>query len=126
MVLGSAISDVKLRRIHTGAVNLRKVIKEFILNAMASSEKVREIVQTSMVENLNLTVLDKFLKKSIAKKHKNAILEQLKDSDIHSKWDIYNAITYVASNTKISKSAEEKLQIQAQRVLSLPVESAVA
>jgi len=127
MVLGNAINDVKLRRLHMGEVDVRKNIRNFIKEAIQSSNKLKILVSKAMQDTLEWEYATKLLEAMInIKKYRDMIEERLSEFKGRrlTRWDIYNAITNIATHgEEITENIEGYLQNKAQKILlNTPIE----
>jgi|TARA_R100001530_G_scaffold62534_1_gene44989 hypothetical protein len=119
MVLGRAIKGVKLRRVHLGSFDVRKEMESFITKAINSNEDLKMIVNNAMSDTLEWEYCKTILKRVIdVKKYRETIIFELSEIDKVTRWDIYNAITHLATHGEnLSEFVEGWLQTQAQRIL---------
>lgn len=132
MMLGSAINGVVLKRTHVGEIDVRKEIRNFIKEAIESSERLKKLVSIAMEDTLEWDYCTKILNEiCYQQKYRDWIekrLQHLHDNGQQiTRWDIYNMITELATHgDEISFHVENYLQRRAQLFLQdkieLPVE----
>jgi len=119
MMLGKAIEDVNLRRIHIGNFDVAREMEIFIKKAINSNEELKKLVNEAMTDSLEWEATKLIVKGLIStKKYQKRIIELLRDTYNITRWDIYNAITNLATHEEsLSEAVESWLQTQAQKLL---------
>jgi hypothetical protein len=132
MMLGDAINGIVLKRIHTGEIDVRKEMRNFLKAAIDSSERLKKLVSRAMEQTLEWDYCKKILGVIChQQKYKDWLEERMKHLHENgaqiTRWDIYNLITELATHgDEISFYVENYLQRRAQLFLQdkieLPVE----
>jgi hypothetical protein len=119
MVLGKAIKDVGFRRLHYGEVDVKKIMREFLVQAINSEDKLKMLVSKAMKDTYEWQLAEEILTKLIyIKKYREKIIELLQNKANLTRWDVYNAITQTATHgEELTEVAKEFLQRQAQKLL---------
>lgn len=134
MMLGEVISGVELKRVHTGEIDVRKEIRDFLKNAIESSDKLKRLVNIAMEDTLEWDYCKKILGVIVhQQKYRDFIEKRVnlmhENGQALTRWDIYNIVTDLATHgDEISFYVENYLQRRAQMFLQdkieLPVEVA--
>jgi len=133
MVLGHVMNNIKEITLHVGQkpyeiINTK--IEDFIHNVINSSTELQAYVSASIADTIAWKsaeqVLDKIMySKKHAKALKDILMEDNKNMKKLTRWDLYNALTKYTSHNKLSKSAENWIQIQSQRILTTSSEKLI-
>jgi hypothetical protein len=123
MVLGRIFSQIKIRQIHKGMVSHGSIF-DFMKKAIEIYEPLKILVSNAMAESIEWEMAESILKNLIIrKKYLKELKQMLVNKTKISRWDIYNAITNIATHgQKIRASAEVWLQEKAQSILNTSVE----
>lgn len=124
MVLGSAINNIALKRHHSENVDVRKEMREFIKRAIESEHRLKLLVSEAMKDTLEWEYCEKLLEVVVyQKKYREMLQEELQGKKKLTRWDLYNAMTNIASHGEdLSFYVENYLQRQAQKVLLNQIE----
>lgn len=127
MIVGKVV-HCQVRQVHMGLIDVPKLMKDFVKDAIESSGKFKEFVSIAMADTVEWKLAESVLEQMLKiKKYREMILDRLKADNDQGKrltrWDVYNSITAVATHgEKISASAFDYLQSKAQDVLIAPLE----
>ena len=127
MIVGKVV-HCQVRQLHMGLIDVPKLMKDFMADAINSSEKFKEYVSVAMADTYEWKLAESVLEQMLTiKKYREMILNRLKADNDQGKrltrWDVYNSITAVATHgEKISAATFDYLQAKAQDVLIAPLE----
>lgn len=132
MVLGKAVGDIRFSRWHMGTIDVRKEMRNFLKLAIQSDNRLNDLISEAMVDSVEWDLAKKILEKLVGvKKYRDLIQSELEVSGVKTRWDLYNAITNVATHgTDLTSGVREWLQFRAQKVLTtdimeLPVQEVI-
>jgi len=119
MIVGRA-TGISFKRTHIGNLDARAEMREFLKKAINGTEALKKFVSEAMAETLEWDLARRVLMKLIkVKSLRELIIKNLEETEGKmTRWDLYNAITNVATHGEdISSNAFEYLQRKAQDVL---------
>jgi len=101
-------------KIHLGEGSITEeagaFFKDLIINITQHSEILRDIIGRNIGEMINSKIYDEILNGiNLPEKHIKAILENLKEFDSVSKWDLYNHVTEYITHQLARGSLERRL-----------------
>jgi hypothetical protein len=122
MMLGKVIGEVGVKRNHIGMIDIPQMARRFIDRIAEKNKQLQMMIDECLEESVEWRVAEQILKVMIkTEKYRNMLLSELQKlgRDRISRYDIYNLITRLASDNKVSlkESAEFYLQGKAQEIL---------
>ena len=127
MVLGRAIHGVKFSRWHSGIIDIKEQMRRFIQLAIESDTSLQSLINEAMANSIEWELTKTIIQRIFRiEKYRKLILEQLEPlitaGKTINRWELYNAVTYVASNGKeLKQSVIDNLQRKAQSILAYPI-----
>jgi hypothetical protein len=122
MMLGKVVENVSVKRVHIGKIDLPQLIRGFIGRVVEHNHAIKELISDCLQATLEWKIAVELLEGLIkTEKYRNILIAELGKLDRNkiTKYDIYNLITRLASDNKVSlrESAVFYLQGKAQEVL---------
>lgn len=122
MWLGKAIGQVGCKRNHIGSIDLPQMAREFIKRVVDNNRKLQILIDESLADSFEWRLAEQLLNTMIkTTKYREILLAELQKlgKDRLTRYDLYNLLTRLASDSKMSlrESAEAYLQDTAQKFL---------
>lgn len=123
MRMWKVVEGVGAKRNHIGQIDVSQMARMFIKNVAEHSPRLQELIDEAIKDSFEWDLAKKLFEAMIQRdKYRELILAELRklDRDTITRYDIYNVLTRICSNEKLSlrESAENYLQQKAQEVLT--------
>lgn len=130
MRMWKVVEGVGAKRNHIGELDMPQMARNFIKKVADYSDVIQDLIELAIKDTFEWKLAEQLFEVMIQReKYKELILAELRklNKDKITRYDIYNILTSIASNNKLSlrESAEQYLYAKSQEILTSPMKELV-
>lgn len=127
MRLWKVVEGIGTKRNHIGQIDIPQMARMFIKQVAQHSPQLQKLIDEAILDTTEWKIAEKLFEVMIkTDKYRAILMAEIRklDKDTVTRYDLYNILTRLASDSKRSlrESAEDYLQAKAQEVLTQPLE----
>ena len=118
------VAEYTINHVNRLKEDFTTVVQRMLKDMISQNEKLKAMVNDCIGDSIEWELMDKIIAKNTwnSKKHKQAIIDRVKDLETVTRWDLYNAFTNHATHSDyIKPTVEATLQRNAQKILLTPL-----